>query len=49
MRTGLIALAGIILFGICASAQVQGKPDLSGSWNLPYTPNMAKDIGDLPY
>ena len=26
-----------------------GKPDLNGSWNLPYTPNMAKDIGELPF
>ncbi len=25
------------------------KPDFSGSWNLPYTPNMAKDIGELPF
>jgi hypothetical protein len=25
------------------------KPDLNGSWNLPYTPNMAKDIGELPF
>jgi len=26
-----------------------GKPDLSGFWNIPYTPNMAKELGDLPY
>jgi len=26
-----------------------GKPDLNGSWNLPFTPNMAKDIGELPF
>src|ERR1700722_905836 len=47
MRTSLIALVGVALAGIGAFAQV--KPDLNGSWNLPYTPNMAKDIGELPF
>jgi len=53
MRTGLIALLGAALMGVCASAQIprtsDGKPDLNGSWNLPYTPNMAKGIGELPF
>ena len=57
MRPWNIALlAGGMSF--CAIAQTQhpgiartadGKPDFSGSWNLPYTPNMAKDIGELPF
>lgn len=40
---------------LCAGAEAQiprmagGKPDLNGSWNLPYTPNMAKGIGELPF
>src|ERR1700722_10651715 len=47
MRAGLIALVGVALAGVGAFAQ--GQPDLSGYWNLPYTPNMAKDIGELPF
>jgi len=47
----------VLLLGFCAWAQVprasegksDGKPDLNGSWNLPYTPNMAKEIGELPF
>jgi len=26
-----------------------GKPDFNGYWNLPYTPNMAKELGELPF
>jgi len=26
-----------------------GKPDFNGYWNLPYTPNMAKEPGELPF
>src|SRR5579862_1562710 len=26
-----------------------GKPDFNGFWNLPYTPNMAREIGELPF
>ncbi|MGA2215261.1 MAG: hypothetical protein ABSH31_18455 [Bryobacteraceae bacterium] len=53
MRIGLIAFVGAALVGFGASAQTPraaaGKPDLSGYWNLPYTPNMAKEIGELPF
>jgi hypothetical protein len=53
MRNGWIAIVGAAVMAVCASAQTprtpDGKPDFNGSWNLPYTPNMAKDIGELPF
>ena len=53
MRIGGIAVVGAAFVGSCAAAEMprtsDGKPDLNGSWNLPYTPNMAKDIGELPF
>jgi hypothetical protein len=27
----------------------EGKPDLSGLWNIPYVPDMSKGIGPLPF
>jgi hypothetical protein len=38
----------IVLLAAMSAAYGQ-TPDLNGSWNLPYTPNMAKDIGELPF
>lgn len=54
MRIGWIAMVvGTAFVGCCAAAELprtsDGKPDLNGSWNLPYTPNMAKGIGELPF
>ncbi len=47
------ACFGFYSAGVCTAGEtartVDGKPDLNGSWNLPYTPNMAKDIGELPF
>jgi hypothetical protein len=58
MRTRWIVLVATTLIAACAQAQTEaptiprtsdGKPDLSGYWNLPYVPNMAKGIGELPF
>jgi hypothetical protein len=51
-RSWLLAIG---LAALCARGEAQiprmadGKPDLNGSWNLPYTPNMAKGMGELPF
>jgi len=52
MRFGPIGCAAVLLCA-CASAEsprtAGGKPDFNGNWSLPYTPNMAKEIGELPF
>ena len=60
MRRCFIAVLGAALLPAFAPAQslrssphslrtADGKPDLNGYWNLPYTPNMAKELGELPF
>jgi hypothetical protein len=52
MRPAIFVVA-TLLAGISEASDLprtpDGKPDLNGSWNLPYTPNMARDIGELPF
>jgi len=45
----LAAALGVVARAADFPRTAAGKPDLTGFWNIPYTPNMAKEIGELPF